>query len=579
MSIQFKKLFKIDKELGESTQPVQQATDGPHKPVYEKKESRIIMRSISKLIESKRKKLLNFFLHSYIYGYILMLFMVAILTLLQVVLIDFNYLELNNLKQRTKQSSLIIRHLCHHLEKNHHTEEFIYLVFATLFFLLLIVKQKKKRFTNYIMNKFRKHADLLDTSQTCGRFRQFSFTPLFTFSTSNRSQSAAVYIIYTYDVLNIFMFIYVSDLSASLIPLFNSSLSGVLFDFLKQILQVLLIGVKFYPILIVADLDPSIVLYLATTLYISLIWLIRFVNKAFCSHRKAVVEFALNQLIGDLNQRINLNLLTHQAANKTASLAPNDRYRNIINNVFPKVFRNAFDETKTVLMTPSSIELVKNVYDPNEVNKWIGFVQHLPIYVTISYLLTRYVLLLTASLVDRVKENMLKQKNRYQLNELAAECTESKKNLDFIINTNPDDLVIFNPIMKPDEPDVNEKNIIADALCKIQNNNYKYIFALLTKRQIRHVGGGGAGKYLNGRRLIDKSFLYHFFESILSRVYRSVPHMKFSKQFVNTYTVAFMIVYSFSLLGMRLANMFNELLVKCTELAWSCGSPVASRRW
>lgn len=104
------------------------------------------LRSISQVIESKRLRILHFFLNSYIYGYILLVLVVILLTIIQIVLIDLNNLELFNLKRKIKNDSRLITYLCANLERNYYTEEIIYLVFALLFFLLLIFKQKKRRF-------------------------------------------------------------------------------------------------------------------------------------------------------------------------------------------------------------------------------------------------------------------------------------------------------------------------------------------------------------------------------------------------------------------------------------------------
>jgi len=123
------------------------------------------IRSISKILETKRQIVLQFFLNSYIYGYILLVLMVILLTLIQVVLIDMNNLELFNLKRKIRNNSGLITHLCANLEKNYYTEEIIYLVFALLFFLLLIFKQKKRRFSNYIIKKFKNHPEILETTQ------------------------------------------------------------------------------------------------------------------------------------------------------------------------------------------------------------------------------------------------------------------------------------------------------------------------------------------------------------------------------------------------------------------------------
>lgn len=286
---------------------------------------RLPMRSISKTLRAKRTKILNFFVHSSLYGYILLVLMVILLTIIQVVLIDLNSLALFNLKTRIKKNSPLITILCINLEKNYYTEEIIYLAFSSVFFLLLIFKQKKRRFTNYIIKKFRNYPEVLEAPKStsitakCSVDSLFSFIPSFSFSTCNRAQAAAVYVIYTYDVLNIFMFIYASDTSSSLFPLTND-FAGVLFDFFKQILQVLLIGVKFYPILIVADLDPSIVIYLATAVYVALIWWIRFINKAFCSHTSVIVEVTIRQLVSDINKRLKTNMYNFQSLNLTLGI-------------------------------------------------------------------------------------------------------------------------------------------------------------------------------------------------------------------------------------------------------------------
>ena len=74
----------------------------------------------------------------------------------------------------------------------------------------------------------------------------FPSTP---FSTSNRFQSAAVYIIYTYDVLNIFMSLFTTTFTPVYIPYFgdvNLAGSGVLVNIVVQFLQVLIIGILLF---------------------------------------------------------------------------------------------------------------------------------------------------------------------------------------------------------------------------------------------------------------------------------------------------------------------------------------------
>jgi hypothetical protein len=57
-------------------------------------------------------------------------------------------------------------------------------------------------------------------------------------------------------------------------------------------------------------------------------------------------------------------------------------------------------------------------------------------------------------------------------------------------------------------------------------------------------------------KIIEKtSFFLHLFETY---VYRVRPHMKYSKQFINTYTIAFMVVYFFTLYGFKLSDYLSE---------------------
>jgi hypothetical protein len=179
--------------------------------------------------------------------------------------------------------------------------------------------------------------------------------------------------------------------------------------------------------------------------------------------------------------------------------------------------------------------------------------------------------LFTASFVDRVKEYLIRNKNKQNFLETNTlnvdefgisnpDCKESEKNLNDLIN-NPD-IVIFQPSNKISyESEVNYKNILADSIYKIKNNNYKYIYNMLKKNKLKDSSRNPATRYLSGKKLIHKSYLYNLFETIIYSFYINVPYMKFSKQFVNTYTVAFMIVYFFTLFGIKASDLLNNLLV------------------
>ena len=51
-----------------------------------------------------------------------------------------------------------------------------------------------------------------------------------------------------------------------------------------------------------------------------------------------------------------------------------------------------------------------------------------------------------------------------------------------------------------------------------------------------------------------------------THIYKPVPNLKYSKQFFNTYTVAFMIIYLFSIYGWKVSNVFSQMLVKLIYL-------------
>ena len=171
-------------------------------------------------------------------------------------------------------------------------EEFIYFVFVVVILLAVFIFSKKRRFNKYIMSKYKHEInnDLLEEEIVTERsvfriivdkFKQFP-SPSLPYSTSNRKISAAVYAIYTYDTLSIFMSVYTDNISSSFLISTLSDASGVIIDFLFQILQTLLIGFKFYPVLIVTDLNSNCLTYFLLAFYLNLIWFIKLFQKTFC---------------------------------------------------------------------------------------------------------------------------------------------------------------------------------------------------------------------------------------------------------------------------------------------------------
>ena len=175
----------------------------------------------------------------------------------------------------------------------------------------------------------------------------FPSTP---FSTSNRAQSAAVYIIYTYDVLNIFMFVFTGSFLSTNLPFFGqiSRTSGILVELVIQFLQVIMIGVKFYPILVVADAEPHLLIYLFSSVYMLFIWLTWFFKKALCSRTEAFIKQAFKQAGHEISQRIKSSIGTKlNVSNTFLGLftdvdLPSETYLTALREKIPKAFKDYF---------------------------------------------------------------------------------------------------------------------------------------------------------------------------------------------------------------------------------------------
>ncbi len=182
------------------------------------------------------------------------------------------------------------------------------------------------------------------------QFKSTSFPfPSMPFSTSNRTQSASVYVIYTYDVLNIFMYIYAANMNTVQLP-FVGRPNGVLFDFTIQIIHVLLIGIKFYPILVVADMDPYAVVYLSASLYMAIIWTLKLFTKGFCSRTEAFVRRTLKKLSSDVGGQLSYKGSKLKNATKTVmglfseDPDPNEKYVEALKKGIPSVFKEYFGQ-------------------------------------------------------------------------------------------------------------------------------------------------------------------------------------------------------------------------------------------
>jgi hypothetical protein len=97
----------------------------------------------------------------------------------------------------------------------------------------------------------------------------------------------------------------------------------------------------------------------------------------------------------------------------------------------------------------------------------------------------------------------------------------------------------------------------------VKNHNYCYIKNLL--RDVNLYGRSSVKEESSFRNTLKVSLVVHFIEKY---IYKPVPYMKFSKQFLNTFTVAFMVIYFFTLFGLRLTNIFGDCLVGTIEIVY-----------
>ncbi len=263
-----------------------------------------------------------------------------ILISIQVIFIDVNYPGLIAFKKEIKTGSPLLSGFCDLLENFFMFEEMIYGVCSVVLVVFISMKATRRRFSYYITRKYR-HSNLKDKNDC----KFGSIIKSFSFSTLNRSQLAALYVIYTYDVLNIFLFIYTANYQ---LPNFYEKFSGVISDFGMQIVQVILFGIKFYPIMVVADLDPSKLIYSMTTLYLFIFWSFKFVNKAFCSKTKAMLVQSLRAMIYDINKKIKSNLeIKRKTSNVLLGLLSDNEdasqnYYNAIRYIIPNHIKNLF---------------------------------------------------------------------------------------------------------------------------------------------------------------------------------------------------------------------------------------------
>ena len=417
--------------------------------------------------------------------------------------------------------------------------------------------------------------------------------------------------------------------------------AGVLINLLIQALQVALIGIKFYPILVVADAEPYGFIYLLSTLYIFFIWVIRFFKRSFCSRTEAFITQMVRQFSSQIGNQIKSTLnFKYNSTNTVFGLFtdeanPNEKYISAMKDMVPSVFKEYFGRyspvsdadsdaelllSEDVATTPSSYYVYSNVattqlytttsYGLRDAlkNKTITkvksfrsfFIQrdqffatavlileNLPLYVTLSYLLVQYGLLFLGTAISWLRDifhrperrrvsKMEKLTKPKQIDEEGGNLEASGESdhathehrivarLEKIwqhkkTNTTEDYIAEtvdeLDGILYDLNKGYTEKNIITEQISHKNNHNYCYIQSLFA--DFSFIEKTVETKKKRFKTRLENSYFVNLFETY---VYKKVPYMKYSKQFVNTYTVG---EFYFKIHVYRVCGSKHGKLVNC----------------
>jgi hypothetical protein len=565
------------------------------------------------------------------------------LTCFQIICIHSNLL--NSFDRRfssIEKIDSIVKGSCDFLDK-YLFEELIYLIFVCIICIVIIAVKKNRRYSEVITKKH--HAIIAENaykennlaiefkkeksetkfsllkvfkifkSKTSIIAEKLTITPSIPFSLKGRANTAAVYVLYTYDVLNILMSVYAENISASFFSgaLNVSKFSGVLVDLLFQFCQVFLIGFKFYPILAAADGDSNPIVYFFTFVYLLFMFTIRLTNKAFCSQKKDFARRTLTKLSKEFTSKLKNGLeLRYNISNNILSVFsddpnPNEKYIEALKGSIPLFFRDAFEKmipefnasgasereimnyfpmpssyyenssnqsseifdkvslkntTRRVFLSNKTEETISKLTDKISFqlgfiwNDYLSILENLPLYFALAFLIMKFIYKFFQCFNE---EDWLLEKNTNN----EVEQIEGDK------------ILLKNVLFSQDSETVKKKG---KERKKRTNSNVEYIKQIvkvecllgeslvpIPQKKIdmqKDLNLPEKHKEVPKRSNSIKastSFMLNLFETY---IYKPIPNLKYSKQFINTYTVAFMILYLFTIYGWKVSNVFSQMIIK-----------------
>ena len=390
--------------------------------------------------------------------------------------------------------------------------------------------------------------------------------PLLPYSTRNRLLSVAVYVVYIYDILNILTYLYSSFLNMPQMQILKN-IDGILKDFLMRILHVIIISLKFYPILAVVDIEPHVATSLICFIYIFIMLSIKLVTSGFCS--EAFEKFSIEQIENQVHnskfmrwsQRLNLTNLFETDETEES------RYRKIVNDKIPALFEKFFGpKAETIASTPSflptlinqsmNVTVSRSVFREKIANKTVGIlndlldgwneeetdwsttvrnlIENLPLYISLSFLLARFLVTFVQLSIKFLERCYIDCKKKC----LSAQDQQSLEALNsFALNN-----------FYANKYGISKNKTI--------NHNYDYVKNILSNIHIFEEIQDDEKEKLFSLVKLNK----------LKKIYSPVRHFRFSKQVVNTFMIAFILLYFFTVFILRTSTVFGAWLVRRIQL-------------
>lgn len=442
--------------------------------------------------------------------------------------------------------------------------------------------------------------------------------PILPFSTHNKWQTISIYVIYTYDILTIFMYLYSSYFVMSIWPVIQEK-KGVLIDFLLQIIQVISMGFKFYPLLAISDSDCGIVISILAFIYALIILVIKTINKSFCSKNETFLKFAIDKI----NENIEKSRIERIKSRFNASgifdgkLETDEfKYNQAIQFGIPSQFENLFKQadvneleyfnrietnensdiysfgagnnqvsnyavTSTTVSTLSKpfgfrkivnnrtnmyvydlIKQSKGLYDNTYESLLRNLLENLPLYLSLAYLVTNYLLMLVNTIIDKISTKYLSTNPRDRSDStsgLNEEAKSNRKSHDVLKKYLKNKYTV--PSIEIECNRCYDKYSLNEKFYK--NTNYVAIRYLIENLNDSTIA------YRLNKASSPASTPASGIENIASNTVESVDnrykYYKYSKHFLNTYTVAFMVIYFFTIFVLRMSNVFGMTLITVIE--------------